>query len=336
MADPPKLRGQLDLSLPLTPEEGFVLSRVDGAASAEQIAITSGLPREAVERALGRLAELGAIEAGTVAGTGTDTATTTDTGSDTPTETDTSTESDDAADDTAAPEETTHRQRFEQHFRSMTADERMARARDAETADLLALCFDPDPKVIHAILENARVSLEHARLVAAHHANPAGIDHLLRRADFSRDAQVMRRLFRNPQASDAQLKKLLEPKTLRYVYTTTANANYGERARRIARDLMAGKFNRADPKERFDFIVSTEGRPLMMLTNAPFDARTTQLFCARTITSPLLIQNLAKWRPCPPQVLAHLLKHNLVQHQTALKRLVLAHPNVPASARRGG
>ncbi len=48
-------------SLPLSPREGFVLSRVDGAGGVYEIALTTGIPEAEVETILRRLAELGAI-----------------------------------------------------------------------------------------------------------------------------------------------------------------------------------------------------------------------------------------------------------------------------------
>ncbi len=48
-------------TLPIGPEEAFVLSRVDGASSEEEIILATGLDRERVRHALERLASLGAI-----------------------------------------------------------------------------------------------------------------------------------------------------------------------------------------------------------------------------------------------------------------------------------
>lgn len=48
-------------SLPLSPREGFVLSRVDGAGGVYEIALTTGIPETEVEEILRRLAQLGAI-----------------------------------------------------------------------------------------------------------------------------------------------------------------------------------------------------------------------------------------------------------------------------------
>ena len=58
----PSLDPGIDLlGLPLTPEEGFVASRLDGATDAHGLAIVTGLPPERIEAALEKLASFGAV-----------------------------------------------------------------------------------------------------------------------------------------------------------------------------------------------------------------------------------------------------------------------------------
>lgn len=65
----PKTVGGVDLrTLPIGPEEAFVLSRVDGQASTSEIALSTGLPLDRVERALAKLAAEGAVDLGAAAG----------------------------------------------------------------------------------------------------------------------------------------------------------------------------------------------------------------------------------------------------------------------------
>jgi hypothetical protein len=60
---PPRINQAVNIkALPLEPEEAFVYSRVDGRSESKDIALTTGLPLERVERALLRLGELGALE----------------------------------------------------------------------------------------------------------------------------------------------------------------------------------------------------------------------------------------------------------------------------------
>ena len=58
---PTRAEGVDVLKLPLNPLEGFVLSRVDGQSTAEDIAIMCGVPHDQATAILGRLAELGAV-----------------------------------------------------------------------------------------------------------------------------------------------------------------------------------------------------------------------------------------------------------------------------------
>lgn len=59
---PPRINSAVNIkALPLEPEEAFVYSRVDGRSRSKDIALTTGLPLERVEKALRRLGELGAL-----------------------------------------------------------------------------------------------------------------------------------------------------------------------------------------------------------------------------------------------------------------------------------
>ena len=56
-----RLSGAALTSLPLTPIEGFVLSRIDGESTEEDVALGTGLDETMVRAALDRLVELGAV-----------------------------------------------------------------------------------------------------------------------------------------------------------------------------------------------------------------------------------------------------------------------------------
>lgn len=63
VAQAPRVNRSVDIkTLPLCPEEAFVYSRVDGQTSPKEIALTTGMSTDQVERALDRLYELGALE----------------------------------------------------------------------------------------------------------------------------------------------------------------------------------------------------------------------------------------------------------------------------------
>ena len=46
-------------SLPLTPSEAYVLSRIDGTLSTQDLSTMTGLPADEVDKTLDRLADLG-------------------------------------------------------------------------------------------------------------------------------------------------------------------------------------------------------------------------------------------------------------------------------------
>ena len=100
----------------------------------------------------------------------------------------------------------TSRRLYRERFHDLPEGERTKLAAAANGADLSALCYDPLPSVIRAVLENPLTGPEQARLIAAHHASSTGLDLLLARADLARDAEVQRRIWRNPQ-----LKSLSDP-----------------------------------------------------------------------------------------------------------------------------
>jgi len=83
-----------------------------------------------------------------------------------------------------------------------------------------------------------------------------------------------------------------------------------------------------------DVIVKTEGRCLGALAGVPVDGKTTALLCGRPYTSTLLVQNISRWGACPPSLIAHLLKQEVVRRSPALKLLLQRHPNAPPDARR--
>ncbi len=78
----------------------------------------------------------------------------------------------------------------------------------------------------------------------------------------------------------------------------------------------------------------TEGRILAQLVGLAMDQKSAALFCHRTVTSLLLVQNLARWAGTPPSVLAHLLKQAVVRNQPQVRMLILKPPQ-PALARPG-
>jgi hypothetical protein len=240
-------------------------------------------------------------------------------------------------DPTAAEPETDpadYRALYERLFHPLDRDARVAAATQASGPELLALCFDADPRVIHAVLANASTGLDHARLIAAHHKNPVGLDQVVARAELARDAQVQRKLLRNDQLSERLLARLLAGKPLLGLFKAGADRDLPERNRVQARAVLRRSWARAASEERADLVLRTEGRVLAMLVGQTFDARTTALLCARAHASMTLIQNLARFGACPPALLVHLVKIPSVRRNPQVRRLLLQHPNMPGDMKR--
>ncbi|HQP37729.1 MAG TPA: hypothetical protein PLI95_21245, partial [Polyangiaceae bacterium] len=226
------------------------------------------------------------------------------------------------------------RRLYETTLRDLPRDVRIGRAHVATGEELCALCFDPEPGVILALLENVELRLLHARLIAEHHGHPIGLDALGRRAELVRDTAVRRLLMRNNQASDALLRRALAPLALSQAFRVNTGHESTDRARKVARDVLREKFLRASSEERVTLILRTEGRCLAVLVGVTFDQKMTALLCSRSYQSTLLVQSLARFPALPPVLVAALLKQPLVQRSMALKKLLLQHKNCPSALKR--
>ncbi|WP_208726137.1 hypothetical protein [Corallococcus terminator] len=246
-----------------------------------------------------------------------------------------------ASDEDAAPEEEipeavlgNYRKLFETRLHALPEDQRVALAHGAEDPELSALCFDPVPAVIKAALENPRVGLAHARLIARHHRNPVGLEALVARAAFAADTGVRRFLVRNPQLPAALFRRMWALRRLMEHHKLTVDRDVPESTRRTARELLRQRFATGPSEEKVELILNTEGRALGALVGMPVDGKTTSLLCGRTYRSPLLVQNLARWSAAPPMLVAHLLKQELVRRQPQLRAMLARHPNAPADVKR--
>jgi hypothetical protein len=296
------------LGLPLTPEEGFIASRLDGITDLHGLSVVTGLSPERVEAALEKLVSLGRGHRPEVLDEG-----------------------EPAAGDEPAG---MHRKLYDTALRELPVEERAARAKAAEEPELSAFCFDPLPAVVHALLDNPRFGLTQARLVAAHHRTASGLEALAARAALAADAGVRRALLRNPQLSAGLLRRLHGGRRLLEQYKLVVSRDVPEQTRRAARELLRARFSTAEAEERVEVLVKTEGRCLASLAGLPIDGKTAALLCSRTYSSTLLVQNISRWAACPPALIAHLLKQELVRRSPALKLLLQRHPNAPGEPRR--
>lgn len=227
-------------------------------------------------------------------------------------------------------QERSWRRSFEDDFHPLEVDKRVQLARKASGEALSALCFDPSPKVITAVFENPRTGLDHARLVAQHHRSGLGLDQLGKRAEFLRDLQVQRYLYRNPQLSVRLLNRIFQTKRMGDVYRLALSREATDRVRSTAKKEFRKKFTSGSAEERVSLIVKGEGRCLVFLIGVPLDGKTTSMLCQRPLVSTLLIQNLARWPSTPPAVLQHMARQPMVVRSPALKNLILRHPNTPS------
>lgn len=231
------------------------------------------------------------------------------------------------------PATATHRQLFETTLHPLPEDERVKLAGTAVEPELSAFCFDPTPRVVRAVLENPRMGLPHARLIAAHHVNAAGLDALAEKVQLLQDTEVQRLLLRNAQSPAPLIQRILSRRRLADLYQATQSRELPERNRRTAQEALRRRFAETTSEDRVELILRTEGRALAALTGLSLDGKAAALLCARPLTSVLLAENLARWPATPPTVIAHLLKQPLVLRMPQLRTAVKRHPNCPAAQR---
>jgi hypothetical protein len=297
--------------LPLDAQQGFLLSRLDGAADVPALAAMLGVEPAQVEDLLEGLVRVGAIDPAPSRGGGV------------PAEASEDEPPEGALREAAA----THRQLYERSLHGLPLDARIAQAGRAEEPELSAFCFDPMPQVLAAVFENPGAGNAHARLAAAHHRTAAGLEMVAAKAAFASDAGVRRALLQNPLLPAGIYRRLWSPRRLLEQYLVMAGRDAPEQVRAFARDTLRAAFAQRGAEERVELILTTEGRCLASLVGLTIDGHTTALLCRRTYVSTLLIQNIARWSAAPPQLIAHLRKQDAVRRNPQLKLLLERHPN---------
>ncbi len=233
--------------------------------------------------------------------------------------------------------ERNYRQLYMSKFAPMTTDARIAAAKVASGSDLMALCYDPETRIVAAIMENPSMALDHVRMIAQHHRTATGLEMISRRQDFVRDQLVERRLLRNPQCGDVVLDRIMNPKRILPTYKIAIDRDIPELTRVKTRGQLRKKWQgNATSEERADIVLRTECRCLALLTGCTFDSKTTQILCARPYASAAFVHNLCKFGAAPPGLLAHLFKQPFVRKNPQLKKLLLQHPNMPSDVKRSG
>jgi hypothetical protein len=326
----PALKPEVDLrKLQLSPAEGYVLSRVDGRTSFNELLAITRLPEARLTELLGRLVRDGLVVLQAGAGTRPAVAV-----ADAPVQQRPPSAPDclEEAPAEGPPESATHRKLYETKLHPLEADARVSLAAGCDDPELSALCFDPLPQVVRSLLENPRFGPVHARLVAAHHREPRGLEALAGRAELLRDIQVQRLLLRNPQLPEPLLKRMLASRRMLELHKVGISREATERVRRTASQVLRQRFSTGAAEERVELILQTEGRALGGLAGIAVDGKTASLLCARTMHSTVLIQNIARWAAAPPPLIAFLLKSPLVRRQPQLRQALQRHPNAPSSS----
>lgn len=349
----------------LTPEERLVVERIDGSLSVTDLVRVTGLEAARVEQIVSKLALQGAVsladepmapaaaltvdDGGTTsmaelaAALGMDPRPFAEPPAPEPAaepapepERDPEPDSDSEVSDASAraANERNYRKVYETRWHALPVDQRVIGARAARGADLLALCFDADPRVIAAILENPTCGLDHVRLIAFYHRTGTGLEIVARRQDWLRDAFVERRLLRNPMIGDVVLGRVMGPKRLFPTYKIAIDRDVPDLTRGKCRGLIRKKWQTAPPDERADLLRRTDGRCLTYMTGCTFDAKTTGILCGRPIHSVMFAQSVAKFGASPPALLAHLMRQPFVRKNAPLKKMLLAHPNMPGDVKR--
>lgn len=231
-------------------------------------------------------------------------------------------------------EERVFRARYQARWAQRTADERAAAARSVTGDDLDALAFTVDPVVVAALMENAHFGVRQVRFLARAHPTSTGLELVTRRQDWLSDREVQRRLLQNPMIGSIVFGRVMNPKRLAETYPLALSRELPELVRLKLRALLKQKWQQAAPEERADLMFRTEARCLVHLTGCTFDAKTTAILCGRPINSVMFVQSVAKFAASPPGLLAHLFKQAFVKKNAGLKKMLLAHPNLPGEVKR--
>lgn len=322
-------------SLPLNAEEGYVVSRIDGQTSVEELALLTGLPRAKVTAIVEKLVETGAVFSPAPAPAPVVEVVEAVVAPPPPSAPMLEEEEPPEPEPETEEQRGSHLKLYREAFYPLTADERAHLASVERGVNLSALCFDPLPAVIRAVLQNPNAGPEQARLIAAHHHNSAGIEWLVLRADLMRDAQVQRMLWRNPQLNEGQLRRLVASKRLLDLWKLTVSREATTQTRNGTSKILRARFSTAASEEKIELIFTTEGRALAGLAGIPVDGKTSALLCGRPYSSQMLVQNIAHWSAAPPALIAHLLKQPMVVRQPQLRTALSRHPNAPAAMKRG-
>ena len=133
---------------------------------------------------------------------------------------------------------------------------------------------------------------------------------------------------------DMVLGRVMASKRLFQTYKIAVDREVPDLTRAKSRGHLRQKWQTAPAEERADLLLRTEARCLTIMTGCTFDAKTTAILCGKPINSVIFIQSVAKFAASPPGLLAHLIKQPFVRKNPPIKKMLLAHPNMPGDVKR--
>lgn len=320
-------------NLKLSPEEGFVLSRVEGQTTVHELVTLTGLDEGRIVTILQSLSQAGAVD---VEGLAAPPEPAPEPAPEPEPEVPVEPEAEELETEAQKLNEREYRKIYETVYHPMPRDQRVKLAGEVQSADLLALCLDAEAPVIHAIVGNPHATFDHARMIAQHHHTSMGLEAIAKRMDFLKDSLTQRRLLRNAAVSQTILNRIANPKMMLDVYKIAIDREVPERTRAIGREILRKKFTVASSDEKASLLFKTDGRCLLHLVNCSLDAHATQILCGKSAYTMMFVQNLARWSATPPPLIAHLLRLPIVRSNVGMKKMLLKHPNASAEAKRNG
>ena len=129
------------------------------------------------------------------------------------------------------------------------------------------------------------------------------------------------------------LQRIFHQRRLLDLFQLSVGREMPEKNKLASREALRGRWSSGMSEEKVDVLFRTEGRLLAQLVGLAMDQKSAALFCHRTVTSLLLVQNLARWAGRHPRCSRHLLKQAVVRNQPQVRMLLLRHPNLPSHAR---
>lgn len=331
-------------TLPLTPEEGFVLSRIPGSVRAADLASLTGLDPKRVAEIARHLVEIGALllEEGASPAAGARAGVAGKRVSVQPVPAAVAGTARSHAKEGGAPPISPPVRvaaplaapparlvaAYSERFKPLKPAERANRAQHAEGEDLECLCLDAHPQVVLALLANPHLSATHGVLLAAYHPNASGLELLARSHLALQQPDVALSLLSNPRLPPGARRHLLATASLEVIHALSLDRALPPATLNELRASLVERFAGAAPEERVALLLATEGRVLASLSGWVFDGRTTALLCREITASATLVECLARFQPTPPSLIEALLGQSIVREHPQLEALLLDHPNM--------